>query len=202
MRIAGLVLAGGRSRRFGSEKAMALLDGRPLIAHVAAALQAGCAAVAVNAPPASGAADWARAGGLSLLPDPAGAPDGPLTGVLEGLRWAAAEGFEVLAVAPCDTPRLPADLVARLAEGLRSAPAAPAAFAQTTEGPQPLCALWRASTLGALTAALVGGHPPVRGLLCDWGAAAIDFADASAFANLNTAESLAGRDKARHGETS
>jgi molybdopterin-guanine dinucleotide biosynthesis protein A len=44
--ILGAVLAGGRSSRFGSDKAMAMLDGRPLIDH---AIAAGphCAAVVV-----------------------------------------------------------------------------------------------------------------------------------------------------------
>ena len=36
-RVAGLVLAAGRSTRFGSPKALALLDGRPLLEHVLAA---------------------------------------------------------------------------------------------------------------------------------------------------------------------
>jgi len=33
--IAGVILAGGRSTRFGSNKALAILDGKPLIQHVA-----------------------------------------------------------------------------------------------------------------------------------------------------------------------
>jgi len=33
--IAGVILAGGRSSRFGSNKALAMLDGKPLIQHVA-----------------------------------------------------------------------------------------------------------------------------------------------------------------------
>ncbi len=47
MRLLGAVLAGGQSRRFGSDKALALLDGRPLIAHVIAALAAQTEAVIV-----------------------------------------------------------------------------------------------------------------------------------------------------------
>jgi molybdopterin-guanine dinucleotide biosynthesis protein A len=33
--IAGVILAGGRSSRFGSNKALAILDGKPLVQHVA-----------------------------------------------------------------------------------------------------------------------------------------------------------------------
>ena len=43
--ICGLILAGGRSTRFGAEKAVAPFLGRPLIAHAHGALAA-CTAVA------------------------------------------------------------------------------------------------------------------------------------------------------------
>ncbi len=187
MRIAGLVLAGGRSSRFGSDKAMAVLEGRPLIAHVADALAAGCEALAVNAPLQRQAAAWARAAGRPLLPDPPGAPDGPLTGVLEGLRWAATRGCDALATAPCDTPRLPADLTARLAEALGEVPAA---VARTSEGVQPLCALWRVSLAGPMAQALAQGHPSVRRWLSGIGAVEVAFPDAAAFANVNTPSDL------------
>src|SRR5437879_3536860 len=38
-RIPVYILAGGKSRRFGSDKARAILDGKPLILHVADALR-------------------------------------------------------------------------------------------------------------------------------------------------------------------
>ena len=43
----GLVLAGGRSVRFGGEKAVALLDGRPLVQWAAERLRSVCARVAI-----------------------------------------------------------------------------------------------------------------------------------------------------------
>lgn len=192
MRIGGLVLAGGRSSRFGSEKAIALMGGEPLVAHVAAALRPECVALAVNARPESGAAVWARDAGLPLLSDPPALPDGPLTGVLQGLRWAAHLGCEALATSPCDTPGLPGDLVARLAAAIGDAPCA---YARTASGSHPLCTIWRVELAAVLEPALGRGHPSVRDWLAQIGAAPVTFEDAAAFANVNTPGDLAEADK-------
>lgn len=185
----GLVLAGGRSRRFGTEKALALLNGAPLIAHALRPL-AGCAAIAVNARPDSGAAGFAAGRGLTLLPDPEGAPDGPLSGVREGLRWAIGRRAQYLAVTPCDTPNLPDDLFDRLEAAMT--PQVAAAFAVTDAGPQPLTALWRcAPALEAVEAALAdGAHPSVQSVLARLNAAPVHFAEPDAFANANTPAEL------------
>ncbi len=180
----GVVLAGGRSTRFGSEKAVALVDGEPMIAHVAAVLARGCEEVAVSAPNDSGAAAWARSRGFRVLPDPPGAPDGPLADVLAGVTWTREQGAALLATVPCDTPRLPADFVDRLGAELGDAAAA---FAVTSEGAQPLCALWRATLIDPLAITLTGGaHPAIRVWLRSLGAAEVRFEDPGAFANLNT----------------
>ena len=186
---AGLVLAGGRSRRFGTEKAIALFDRAPLIAQALRPL-AGCIAVAVNARPDSGAAIFAAEQGLALLPDPKGAPDGPLCGIREGLRWAVRIGADCLAVAPCDTPRLPDDLFDRLAAALRGD--VDSALAITDAGPQPLTSLWRCGPgLVAVEAALAGGaHPSVQSVLSQLKAEQVHFAQAEAFANANTPADL------------
>ena len=181
-----LVLAGGRSSRFGREKASEPLQGRPLIDWVAAVMQAGTERLAVSAPPGSAAA-YAAARGLPCLPDPLSGPlaGGPLAGVAEGLRWAAAGGAGWLATAPCDTPFLPPDLVARLVAG-RSAGGA---VARTAQGLQPLCALWPVGALATLESART--HPPIRRVLAEFGAAEVAFKDAAAFDNLNTPEAFA-----------
>ena len=184
-RVLGVVLAGGRSTRFGSEKAVAVVDGAPMVARVAAVLAHGCEAVAVNAPEASGAAAWARAHGLTVLPDPPGLPDGPLAGVLAGLDAAERHGAAWLLTAPCDTPCLPADLGERLMSAVGAAPAA--TVVTTSEGSHPLCTLWSVGLRAPLAAALdAGAHPSVRAWLRQAGAAQVAFADTRAFANLNT----------------
>ena len=56
----GLVIAGGRSQRFGGEKAVALLGGRPLLLWAADRLARACNVVAVNARPGTAADELAR----------------------------------------------------------------------------------------------------------------------------------------------
>lgn len=183
-----MVIAGGRSVRFGGEKAAAMLAGRPLLMWAAARLQGCCAAVAVNARPGTEAEALAGAQGWPVLHDTPGDAAGPLAGVKAGLAWASGLGAQALAVSPCDVPLLPDDLFARLIEAAGSG----AAMAQTAEGNQPLCAVWPVSALPRVVEALAGGaHPPTWRLLESLGAARVRFQDAGAFANVNTRAELA-----------
>lgn len=183
--VAGLVLSGGRSSRFGGEKAAALLDGKPLLAWAVERLQGSCARVAVSARPGSEAE--ALAGGLPVLHDRAGDPDGPLAGVRAGLDWALSIGARSLAVSPCDAPLLPDDLYPRLIAAAQGG----AAVAEAGGRPQSLCAIWPVSALPALAAAIAEGqHPAVWRLLDEIGAVRVPFDDSGAFANLNTREDL------------
>lgn len=183
----GVVLAGGRSVRFGGEKASAVLGGKPLLMWAVERLRSVCTAVAVNARPGSEAEALARAAGLAVLHDAPGDAAGPLAGVRVGLEWAAGLGASALAVSPCDAPLLPDDLYRRLVVAAGEG----AALAETRDGPQPLCALWPVSALGTLAAALAGGaHPATWRMLESIGARRVRFEDAAAFANLNTRAEL------------
>src|SRR3546814_5020197 len=74
----GAVLAGGRSSRFGSDKALAMLGGRTLLDHAQAALRPHCDALIVVGR-GEGLADWPQ-------------PDmGPLGGVAGALRHRSEE---------------------------------------------------------------------------------------------------------------
>jgi molybdopterin-guanine dinucleotide biosynthesis protein A len=104
-RILGVILAGGLSRRFGSDKAEAVIGGKTLLERVIAraAPQVEYLALSARAP---------RAVGLPTVVDIA--PDGgPLAGVLSALGWARTRGFEVVATFPCDSPFFPLDLVGK-----------------------------------------------------------------------------------------
>ena len=183
--IFALVLAGGRSSRFGREKAVEPFAGAPMIAWVLDALANGSARQAVNAPPASAAAAFARERGLDRLPDAAHAAAGPLAGIIAGLCWAAEGGAAWLATAPCDTPLIPRDLIARLTAGRSPG----GAVARTAEGLEPLCALWPVGALQRLMDQ--DGHPPIRSVSSQLGAAEVLFDDVGAFDNLNTEAAFA-----------
>ena len=189
MRIVGLILAGGRSRRFGSEKAAQLLGGRPLLAWGLACLDEVCEAVAVSAAPASAAWRLATTLGREALADDPDHPSGPLSGLAAGLAWAGARGADLLATLPCDTPLVTAAHFATLAARLGEAPAAHAA---TPGGEQWLCAVWRPHLLPSLTARLDRqDHPAVGAYLQNVGAKAVTFKDDDAFANVNFEADLA-----------
>ena len=191
----GVVIAGGRSVRFGGEKAVALFEGRSLLEWAVARLAPHCGQVAVNARPGTATEALAAREGWSVLPDLPGDAAGPLAGVHAGLVWAASRGARRIAVSPCDAPLLPDDLFARLL----AAAGEGAAMAITGEGRQPLCAVWPVSALEEVSRALNGGaHPPTWRLLEAVGATPVRFDDAAAFANVNTRESLEALARTRH----
>ena len=105
-RVVGAILAGGQARRFGSDKALAVLDGRALIDHVAAGLAAQTDALIVVG---------RTHGGLTSVADRPRAGLGPLGALSGALHWARANGFDAVLSAPCDAPILPDDLAACLA---------------------------------------------------------------------------------------
>ena len=185
--VAGLVLAGGRSVRFGGEKAVAVLEGRALLLWAVDRLRTVCTRVAANVRPETEAEAVALAAGLPTLHDAPGDALGPLAGVKVGLIWAEQLGARTLAVSPCDAPLLPDDLFVRLLERADGG----AAMAETSDGRQPLCALWPVSALPAVREALVGGaHPPTWQVLERIGARKVFFERPEAFANVNTPDDL------------
>jgi molybdopterin-guanine dinucleotide biosynthesis protein A len=188
--ITGLVLAGGRGQRMGgADKGLQLLRGQPLIDHVLARLapQAGELMISAN----RHASDYATRG-HRVLADASDAFDGPLAGILAGLRAARTPW---LAVAPCDAPLLPDDLVERLARAVTPEHAgAVVRRRRGTDEPriEPVCCLLATALADDLQAYLDAGGRKVGAWVATH-AAAVDFdrpGDADAFANFNTLAAL------------
>ena len=181
MRLAGALIAGGRSRRFGRDKAIAELRGVRLADLSLEVLRAGCDALVVAGPPA-----LAASLGLEAVADALDLAGGPAAGIAAALGWARADGFTHLVTAPCDTPALPGDLVRRLARAA-DAPVVAAWAAR----PHPLCAIWDVGGLADLRRSLAASHPPLRALVEQLGGRWLQFPDEAAFLNLNTEADLA-----------
>lgn len=186
--IAGLVLAGGASRRMGRDKAGLVLAGETLLARAVARLAPQVAAVAVSGDAAEPAI---AAAGLPVLADPLPGRPGPLAGMLAGLHWAASLGADRLQVVPVDAPFLPADLVARLA----AAADGRIALARSGGRPHPVVALLPVALAGDLAAHLAaGGSRAVAAWLDRHDPVTVDFpprADGGdPFLNLNTPEDV------------
>ncbi|MEZ5996794.1 MAG: NTP transferase domain-containing protein [Hyphomonadaceae bacterium] len=75
--IGGLLIAGGRSTRFGAEKAVALFSGMPMMDRVAQ-LFADLPAFSIGARPGSGAEARGREAGIEVVFDDPSFPVGPL----------------------------------------------------------------------------------------------------------------------------
>jgi len=123
VKVVGLLLAGGLSRRMGGgDKALRELGGVPLLDHVVARLRPQVAALVLNAN--GDPARFARFG-LPVVADSIEGFAGPLAGILAGLDWTAAHrpDCDHIASVATDAPFLPVDLVVRLASGLAAAEA-------------------------------------------------------------------------------
>ena len=111
--ITGIVLAGGRGSRMGGvDKGLQLFNGQPLIEHALQRLHPQVGTMLINA---NRNLDVYTTWGTPVLADDLADFAGPLAGFLVGLANCQTP---YLATVPCDTPRYPLDLVARLADAL------------------------------------------------------------------------------------
>ncbi len=151
-RVAGLILAGGRSSRMGRDKSFVPLLGRRLIDHVLERLSPQVSALAISANDQT----YGELG-FPVLEDAQADRPGPLAGIAAGLVWARSVGADHLVTTPCDTPFLPVDLVSRLSPG--------PSVAESPGGLEPLFACWPVSAIEVLDAALERGDLAVYRLL-------------------------------------
>ena len=180
-----VVLAGGESRRFGSDKALARFRGEPLIARVVRELRnVGFNQVAIAAKEPEKYADAAP--GAELLRDVRPIQT-PLAGLAAGLR---ASRHALVFACAADMP-FAAD--AALIDALTAAIAGhDAAVPHAAGSLQPLCGLWwKDACLRAADALLAGPRPPgPRAILPLVRAARLDWPDPRPFLDADTPEVL------------
>lgn len=151
--VVGAVLCGGRSSRFGSDKALANFGDATVGHHIIEALRNGGADPVVAIGGTAG-----HELGVPTVPDLR--PNlGPLAGLATALLWAKTGSVIVV---PCDLPLLRSDHVARLIEAAEDGRATVATVAGE---PQVSLALWPAAAGRDLLAKLNSGARSYRSAL-------------------------------------
>lgn len=184
----GVILAGGRATRMGGgDKCLVPLGGQPLLTHIIAAMRPQLSALALNAN-----GDPARfdAFGLKVIADAHDDRPGPLAGLFAAMEWAAGLGQAHVLTVSGDTPFLPRDLVARLAQSPR-----PAIAASPDETGKlrlhPTIGLWPVALRDRLQEALSSGERRIGFWANSNGAELVAFTDQpDPFFNINTPEDL------------
>lgn len=188
--VTGLVLAGGQGSRMGGvDKGLAPFRGRALVEHVIERLSPQVDEILVNA----NRNPEAYAGfGHRVIADEIPGFAGPLAGFERGLAHARGK---LVATVPCDSPFLPADLVARLRAALEAG-GAELAVARTGVQPHPVFCLMRRGVQQSLREFLSTGQRKIDKWYTALRVVEVAFDDeAEAFANINTRDELAGLEK-------
>jgi molybdenum cofactor guanylyltransferase len=184
--IVGVILAGGRARRFGGiDKGLVEVAGRPMVEWIVDALRPQVDALLINA---NRNEERYRDTGLRVIGDLLPDFQGPLAGLAAAMAQVPPSG--AILTVPCDSPLPPPMLAARLA-GALAGPDAELAVAHDGERLQLVHALVPVALGESLAAFLAEGGRKVETWYARHRVAVVDFGDCRGhFLNLNCLEDL------------
>ena len=192
--VAGVILAGGMSRRMGGgDKTQLNVGGKPLIAHALEKLRWQTRRIAINS---NGDPESFARYSVPVINDSIEERAGPLAGVLAGMEWASAKGCEAVVSVAGDTPFFPQDLMDRLVEAARlSELPIMIAASRNSEGEpvrHPTFGYWPVSLREDLKRALSDGVRKVVAWADKHGIESVEFerGRVDPFFNINTREDL------------
>jgi len=187
MKCAGFVLAGGRSSRMGSDKALLPFKGATLVEYVAAQVHQAAGNVTLVADPAR----------YSYLSYPVITDIYPARGTLSGIHAAlAASDAEWNLIVACDMPDVSASLLTSILERAKSGTAHAVIPAGPSGLPEPLCAAYNRRAIDAIERALDRDIRKVMDALIGLEIDLWQVPDSRHFHNLNTPAEWSG---CRHG---
>ncbi len=184
-KITALILAGGRGSRMGSvDKGLQHFNHQPMIAHVLDRLAPQADEIIINA---NRSITEYAAFGLRVIADAIDGFAGPLAGLHVGMMHATTP---LIVTAPCDSPFLPLDLVARLYSEMKNENA-DLAVAKTFDQVHPVFCLVNREREPHLRAFLETGQRKIDKWYATLNVVEVQFDDQeSAFANINTEDEL------------
>lgn len=181
-RTVGILLAGGMSRRFGSPKAFAEMDGRLFYERVYDALAAACNQVVIVTRPELIARFPAELDVIADLSEVAG--KGPLAGICSAMEERPADRYLVL---PCDMPFVGPKETQAL---VQLSSKANVTAVQTPGGKIPLFSVWNGNWSQELKRFIELGNLSVFAFLetihTEWAVSSLIHEDPAVFQNINT----------------
>lgn len=184
--IYGLVLAGGKSRRMGTDKALLLHAGQSQLSCAVSLLERHLPQVFVSAR-SDQAADAERSRFPRIVDRYSDI--GPVAGILSAMEHNPQVSWMVLA---CDLPNLDDATIATLI-GAHSLDHPVTAYKSSSDGlPEPLCAIYSPSAHAIIADFVTGGLVCPRKMLIRSNTRLLDQANPEALANMNTPADLKG----------
>ena len=179
-----VILAGGKSQRFGADKALACLNGTPLVEILLGQLSLQTSGpIAINCSPDSELSKRSE----FLVPDRIGPDLGPLAGIHTAMHWAKELGFDQVITVPVDAPILPVSFVDRLGAS------ATAAISRDHDRAHFLHGIWPVGLCDDLEEFLNSGGRAAKHWSEHCGARICDFSgsdDPALFFNVNSPDEL------------
>ncbi|WP_189576136.1 molybdenum cofactor guanylyltransferase MobA [Marinobacter zhanjiangensis] len=181
--IAGLILAGGEGRRMGGvDKGLVDWHGRPLVARVLDALAPVVTAVWISA---NRSLEEYRLYSDHLISDSDGFQwQGPMAGLLAGLRAAAECGADAVLVSPCDTPNVTPELFRTLYDAYQDEPGV-AVIVRSGDRLHPLHGVYPVSLVPELEKRLRAGNRKVMAFVEAAGARSVTIKSETLLDNIN-----------------
>ena len=182
----GLVLAGGKSRRMGSDKASLLHEGETQLSRAMSLLGAHLDHVFVSTSPAQ-VDDPVRRNFEQIVDSYADL--GPLAGILSAMDKNSQVNWLVLA---CDLPNIDDTTIAFLLDNVSASHTATAYRSENDNLPEPLCAVYRPESRAVIDSFVEKGMYCPRKILINSRTLLLDQPSPGALHNINSPEDLVG----------
>jgi molybdopterin-guanine dinucleotide biosynthesis protein A len=195
-RVGAIVLAGGASKRMGSDKAALAWNGESMLGRITRIVGERCDPVLVVAPEGSPAYQGLRAGqddaqggsaAVTWVTDEAEGA-GPLGGLATGLAEAAERGRDIVFVCATDMPLVTAEMVDELLRGLSDAD--DAAIAVDSQRAHPLAGVYRTRAAGTLDELVQAGERRMLAAVDALRTNRVTLSDPTWLTNVNAPEDL------------
>jgi len=186
--VLAVILSGGKSRRFGGDKATTLLGNKTLIEHTVDKLKNNFKEILIVT---NDSKTNSNNKGLFYTKDIIEGHLGPLVGVLSAMEWVASnqKDYKWILTFPCDTPFFSEDLINKIINS-KSNSHKKLFFLKSGEKRHNIFGLWSIELRERLRADIEIGDRKVEDWANKIGTEVIDINDDESFLNINTKEDL------------